>query len=1778
MLSLADLSGGETPVALGDNSFQGVVPTQGATPAQLNDYWEKRSHSFDYSLGTPEEKEAIRSNFINEYKYGLGAVNQQEGPSRGSLENLKNIAIESFRSAKDSMQLADDVAKGSIDSNTPRVLAENKLRAAQQYVPPALQETQQTLKGITDDYANAKGFGETALAIGKGVANTLGEIVTNPEGVVQLSTQSSGNMLPSMVGAVAGSKAGAALGTVVAPGAGTLAGAGAGAVGGFIGSLLGGLSTEAGARLIEEAGKELDRLELEPTEANYAAILANKSFADSAIGKSRDKAMGTALVDAALSVGAAKIATGPARTAQKMARMKAGADAPQEVVDAMTKIELKSQAFGTQTKAHLKAYGAEMASEPISELTGQLYVGDGVDAGELAGEFLGGIGSSIVGKHVDTAVFGTKLAAGATAATASIVPGIAKAAVEGAVNTVQDLTTKKTSFRDQMDELHKASSSFGYGDRVTSLAQSGDISKHIDPDTDDYNPHLAIDALATINKSPDTAYETKAENLDQALSITNKFALERKTRMDFQEELEAKNKAKNPDDPITKQEQVALRDLRRIADGDTKYLTKLENITESLSKAGQSIDESKSLLDEAAKASTPEEGVAVLKRIFGSNGGGSIDSLGSSIEAIKSHPNATPETVSFIKDAQAFSTAHTTLNRTYAETSKEVNDNILKGADGWRSVESYTRNIAGALNNNNESFASKELGQLYTFASHQRNKSNTLHAITEYVKTKGSMVGLDPALLASLKAINEIRVTNSGGKLDPYGIHKGSVASGKWTATLNNIAMEADTLEKGLKVATGLFGLHQKKAPAIEIQEATSPVVDIPEVNGTSVSPTDEKTATGAPATSTAIPTASKANHEKFMNNIVGHRSMNYTTITKRIDKAEAGLAHKDTLPEHKVMFQAELDLLKELLTKRTPPMGKPTATVVSNTPTTAVSDEIRTKNDSNTLATESSVKPDSTQLKPAPKNINIYWGSNENKALSNLAPRPFTYGGNKYTSVEHAYQSLKSGKFDPVAYAEGKIKSKAPGRIGTDKATNMALMYTLMLESFKANPSSVKVLLATGNSTLTHTQDNGIWKTAFPKLLMEIRDQLSEPKKEIKYTSKAGGEVLSEEQLDKLSNGTPSEKITANTIKALKGKSDTWLQNKYTELKPKLYEFMQITRSTIGRGNASPKKMAVGYALQKETHAIEHEMETRGISFDSPEDIARFEGWNEFARLSKYKFDHEKERHRVREAKRKGVFIRKIDTAKDRIRHIQYYLDHPEYIPKWSSVAEEEARLTLYKERILKAEVELSNFIPEAQIYVPELFKTFPTINDWRDALEPEKHNKDSKPDALVKPKEADTSSTTDPKNTPIDATVAEPHRNQSPFTHRIAGKSLFLDASISKETNTPESRKGAVFDLLHAWANNLDITRIDGAILSTPGVKWYPFHVLNDYFKSGETRHIARTVKAFKDSGFTDAEVNVIQQSLENRISPYGIKPIKITQAAPKVDEVKPKPTVEVTPAKPEYTNHSGGAIGADSAWGDIGAEYGVKSNHYYKDKTPKGNTPITQAQFIEGVEKAKQAASDLGRTWSNKPFVQGLLSRNWQQVKNADAIFAIGTIAGKYVNGGTGYAVAMAVREGKPIYVFDQVRNGWFQKTKTGSTWEKIDTPVLTPNFAGIGTRGINANGLQAIKDVYAKTFSTPIVEAVVNSKPNESITEEVKPNGKSEEGQGQGDGRLLVKDALDESTTTEDTNGEEVSNESLVVGAQEFTAEEFASLDQSLKDEWTALNEEIALYNAILECVS
>ncbi len=98
--------------------------------------------------------------------------------------------------------------------------------------------------------------------------------------------------------------------------------------------------------------------------------------------------------------------------------------------------------------------------------------------------------------------------------------------------------------------------------------------------------------------------------------------------------------------------------------------------------------------------------------------------------------------------------------------------------------------------------------------------------------------------------------------------------------------------------------------------------------------------------------------------------------------------------------------------------------------------------------------------------------------------------------------------------------------------------------------------------------------------------------------------------------------------------------------------------------------------------------------------------------------------------------------------------------------------------------------------------------------------------------------------------------------------------------------------------------------------------------------------------------------------------------------------------------------------------------------------------------------------------------LWARNYIQVKNADEIFAIGRFKNKVVDGGTGWAVQMAIDVGKPINFYDQEKDVWARYSN--GKWERNDVPVLTHNFAGIGSRDINQNGIIAIKDVCIKTF--------------------------------------------------------------------------------------------------------
>jgi hypothetical protein len=233
-----------------------------------------------------------------------------------------------------------------------------------------------------------------------------------------------------------------------------------------------------------------------------------------------------------------------------------------------------------------------------------------------------------------------------------------------------------------------------------------------------------------------------------------------------------------------------------------------------------------------------------------------------------------------------------------------------------------------------------------------------------------------------------------------------------------------------------------------------------------------------------------------------------------------------------------------------------------------------------------------------------------------------------------------------------------------------------------------------------------------------------------------------------------------------------------------------------------------------------------------------------------------------------------------------------------------------------------------------------------------------------------------------------------------------------------------------------------------------------------------------------------------------------------------IKNKPVINnITPIS-SFTNHSGGAKGYDAEWDLIGSEFGMVNNKHYLLPSDgnvsdprllaKGVKPVNAINDVgvvvssglpigEAQIAVTQAERIMGRIESNHVTRNTKKIRNYAQVKNADGVFAIGSLIPKgteitlsmgriskqalvpQVNGGTSVAVQLGIMMNKPTYVFNQVANdvyiqGWYKWDNNQQDFVSVDTPILTKNFAGIGTSSnTTEQGKQAIRDVYQKTIS-------------------------------------------------------------------------------------------------------
>jgi hypothetical protein len=182
-----------------------------------------------------------------------------------------------------------------------------------------------------------------------------------------------------------------------------------------------------------------------------------------------------------------------------------------------------------------------------------------------------------------------------------------------------------------------------------------------------------------------------------------------------------------------------------------------------------------------------------------------------------------------------------------------------------------------------------------------------------------------------------------------------------------------------------------------------------------------------------------------------------------------------------------------------------------------------------------------------------------------------------------------------------------------------------------------------------------------------------------------------------------------------------------------------------------------------------------------------------------------------------------------------------------------------------------------------------------------------------------------------------------------------------------------------------------------------------------------------------------------------------------------------------KEECILFSGGAPGAEAAFGACAEKHGIEEVNFTFDghriERHRGIRVLNHEELGTGDVSLEYVSRLMHRRYTDAPTIRKVLQTLWYQVNSGQEIYVVGAILDdQTVRGGTGWGAEFAKLCNKPLYVFDQERNGWFKWS--GDDWHSLadkSGPTIThPHVTGTGTRVLQDNGRHAIEQLFARSF--------------------------------------------------------------------------------------------------------
>ena len=173
------------------------------------------------------------------------------------------------------------------------------------------------------------------------------------------------------------------------------------------------------------------------------------------------------------------------------------------------------------------------------------------------------------------------------------------------------------------------------------------------------------------------------------------------------------------------------------------------------------------------------------------------------------------------------------------------------------------------------------------------------------------------------------------------------------------------------------------------------------------------------------------------------------------------------------------------------------------------------------------------------------------------------------------------------------------------------------------------------------------------------------------------------------------------------------------------------------------------------------------------------------------------------------------------------------------------------------------------------------------------------------------------------------------------------------------------------------------------------------------------------------------------------------------------------------------SGGARGAEAAFGASAERLGIEEVNFtfegHQIVRDRGIRVLNHEELEKGDVSLTYISRLLHRTYTQTAVFRKILQSIWYQINNGQEIYVVGKIQeDNTVRGGTGWGAEFAKLCNKPLFVFDQEKDGWFAWVE--DHWAEEAAPrIQHHHFTGTGTRLLQENGEKAIAELLDRSFA-------------------------------------------------------------------------------------------------------